>query len=64
MFGLFGKKQKINATIEVVDPRDVPAHCFIAGNLHIRGDVMFSGSLRIDGRVDGKVCTFDGTKVH
>jgi cytoskeletal protein CcmA (bactofilin family) len=30
-------------------------HSIIADNLHIVGDIRFSGTLRIDGKVDGKV---------
>ena len=40
------------------------AHCHISGNLHIRGDVFFSGTLRIDGRVDGRVSIYEGGKGH
>lgn len=49
-------------SLEVVDPRDIDGHCLITGNLQIRGDVYFSGQLRIDGRVDGKVSVFEGGK--
>ena len=49
-----------DVSLEVVDPRQLESHCLIAGNLHIRGDVYFSGTLRVDGRVDGKVSIYDG----
>jgi cytoskeletal protein CcmA (bactofilin family) len=47
-------------SLDVVDPRSVESHCLIAGNLHIRGDVYFSGTLRIDGKIDGKVSIYEG----
>jgi|TARA_Y100001960_G_scaffold54186_1_gene55477 cytoskeletal protein CcmA (bactofilin family) len=31
------------------------SHSIIADNLHIVGDIRFSGTLRIDGKVDGKI---------
>ncbi|NBX86042.1 MAG: polymer-forming cytoskeletal protein [Proteobacteria bacterium] len=49
-------------SLEIVDPRDVDGHCLITGNLQIRGDVYFSGQLRVDGRIDGKVSVFEGGK--
>lgn len=49
-------------SLDVIDPRDLDGHCLITGNLQIRGDVYFSGQLRIDGRVDGKVSVFEGGK--
>lgn len=51
-------------SLDVIDPREVNSHCLISGNLHIRGDVYFSGTLRIDGRIDGKVTNYDGGKGH
>lgn len=51
-----------NVSLEVVDPRDIDGHCLITGNLQIRGDVYFSGQLRVDGRIDGKVSVFEGGK--
>lgn len=47
-------------SLEVIDPRDIDGHCLITGNLQIRGDVFFSGQLRVDGRVDGKVSVYEG----
>jgi cytoskeletal protein CcmA (bactofilin family) len=47
-------------SMDVFDPRDVDGHCLITGNLQIRGDVYFSGQLRVDGRIDGKVSVFEG----
>jgi len=62
---LGGKKNASDdgsVSLEIVDPRDVDGHCLITGNLQIRGDVYFSGQLRIDGRIDGKVSVFEGGK--
>ena len=57
------KKPKTEAVnLTVLDPRDVDGHCLITGNLQIRGDVYFSGQLRVDGRIDGKVAVFEGGK--
>jgi cytoskeletal protein CcmA (bactofilin family) len=61
--GSKGKKPKSEGiSLDVVDPRDVDGHCLITGNLQIRGDVYFSGQLRVDGRIDGKVSVFEGGK--
>lgn len=49
-------------SLDVIDPREIDGHCLITGNLQIRGDVYFSGQLRIDGRVDGRVAVFEGGK--
>ncbi|MBI1308928.1 MAG: hypothetical protein GC129_03575 [Proteobacteria bacterium] len=51
-----------NVSLEIIDPRDIDGHCLITGNLQIRGDVYFSGQLRVDGRIDGKVSVFEGGK--
>lgn len=63
---LFSKKNKTETgetpSYQINDPRDVDAHCHISGNLHIRGDIFFSGTLRIDGRVEGKVSIYEGGK--
>lgn len=67
MFGIFGGKKNTKSAeggldLSVVDPREMDGHCMITGNLQIRGDVYFSGQLRVDGRVDGKVSIFEGGK--
>ncbi|PIZ31770.1 MAG: hypothetical protein COY40_01190 [Alphaproteobacteria bacterium CG_4_10_14_0_8_um_filter_53_9] len=54
-----GKKPE-NVSLEVIDPREADGHCLITGNLQIRGDVYFSGQLRVDGRIDGKVSVYEG----
>jgi cytoskeletal protein CcmA (bactofilin family) len=58
--GKKGQKAQDSVSLDVVDPRDIDGHCLITGNLQIRGDVYFSGQLRVDGRVDGKVSVFEG----
>ncbi len=60
--GKKGPAKSESISLEVVDPRDIDGHCLITGNLQIRGDVYFSGQLRVDGRVDGKVSVFEGGK--
>ncbi len=62
---LFAKKEKQadgSVSLDVMDPRAVETHGMIAGNLQIKGDVYFSGTLRVDGRIDGRVSTFDGCR--
>lgn len=49
-------------SLDVIDPREAEGHCMITGNLQIRGDVYFSGQLRVDGRIDGKVAVYEGGK--
>ena len=56
------KAKSDSVNLNVIDPRDIDGHCLITGNLQIRGDVYFSGQLRVDGRVDGKVAVFEGGK--
>ena len=60
--GKKGSSKSESISLEVVDPRDIDGHCLITGNLQIRGDVYFSGQLRVDGRIDGKVSVFEGGK--
>ncbi|MFZ2619319.1 MAG: polymer-forming cytoskeletal protein [Alphaproteobacteria bacterium] len=62
---LFGSKDNAAGghaavSLDVTDPRTVESHCLISGNLHIRGDVFFSGILRVDGKIDGKVAVYEG----
>ena len=52
---MFGKKQK--KTIEVTKLSSL-----IADNLHIVGDMFFSGGLRVDGRIEGNVIGKKGEK--
>lgn len=64
MLWFLGSKDKHSksesVSLDVIDPREADSHCLITGNLQIRGDVYFSGQLRVDGRVDGKVSIFEG----
>lgn len=67
MFGFLGKGKNNSesggsVSLDMKDPRDEHNHCLITGNLQIKGDVYFSGSLRIDGRVDGRVSTYEGRR--
>lgn len=62
--GAKSKKSGDNVSLDVIDPRDIESHCLISGNIQIRGDVFFSGTLRVDGRIDGKVAVFDGGRGH
>lgn len=55
-----GKSRQDTISLEVIDPREADGHCLITGNLQIRGDVYFSGQLRVDGRIDGKVSVYEG----
>ncbi|HRP97712.1 MAG TPA: polymer-forming cytoskeletal protein [Rhodocyclaceae bacterium] len=52
---MFGKKR--NKSIEVSKLSSL-----IADNLHIVGDVLFSGGLRVDGRIEGNVLGKPGEK--
>lgn len=52
---MFGRKQK--KTIEVTKLSSL-----VADNLHIVGDVLFSGGLRVDGKVEGNVLGKRGEK--
>jgi cytoskeletal protein CcmA (bactofilin family) len=52
---MFGRRQK--RTIEVTKLSSL-----IADNLHIVGDVLFSGGLRVDGRIEGNVLGKPGEK--
>lgn len=52
---MFFKKDSLQSIHE--QPQEVSrnSHSIIADNMHIVGDIRFSGTLRIDGRVDGKI---------
>lgn len=59
--GWFGQKKK-ETSLDITDPHSTEGHCFISGNVHIQGEVQFGGTLRIDGRIDGKVSVYNGKK--
>jgi cytoskeletal protein CcmA (bactofilin family) len=59
MFG-FGKKKE--SVFDLVDNNEGRGHSLIAAGVHIDGDIRFCGTLRIDGRVDGRVTVIDGKK--
>ena len=48
-------RRKHNRSIEVTKLSSL-----VATNVEIRGDIVFSGGLRVDGRVEGSVCGGDG----
>lgn len=58
----FGSKKKKEVSLDITDPHSTEGHCFISGNVHINGEVQFGGTLRIDGRIDGKVSVYNGKK--
>ena len=66
MFGFLFGKSKADETPESTaldwQVRDKHGHTLIANGTHIMGDIRFSGLLRIDGRVDGKVMVHEGKK--
>lgn len=51
------KKEKTTETSTSLEHQEVQkhTHSIIAENLHIVGDIRFAGTLRVDGRVDGKI---------
>jgi cytoskeletal protein CcmA (bactofilin family) len=52
---MFGKKRKKSLQVTKVSS-------LIAGNVEIDGDVVFSGGLRVDGRIKGSLINRDGAK--
>ena len=52
---MFGRKQK--SLIQVTK-----LSSFVATNVEVRGDIIFSGGMRVDGRVEGSVIAVDGTQ--
>lgn len=55
----FGKKaKKSNVSLEIHEQRTVESHCFISGNVSVQGEVQFSGTLRVDGRIIGKITNY------
>lgn len=55
----FGKKaKKSNVSLELTEAKTVESHCFISGNVSVQGEVQFSGTLRVDGRVNGKITNY------
>jgi cytoskeletal protein CcmA (bactofilin family) len=52
---LFGRKR--NSLIQVTK-----LSSFVATNVEVRGDIAFSGGIRVDGRVEGNVIGVDGTQ--
>lgn len=61
-FGSKKKEQSSENKLDMSNQSGDDGHCLISGNLYIRGDVHFAGTLRVDGRVDGKIAVFEGKK--
>lgn len=61
--GIGGKKKgESTGVLDMSDAHENDGHCMISGNLQIRGDVQFAGTLRVDGKVDGKISVFQGKR--
>lgn len=55
------KSKKSNVSLELNDAhQDEGQHCFISGNISVHGEVQFAGTLRVDGRIEGKVSNYPG----
>ncbi|MBI1362601.1 MAG: hypothetical protein GC134_01315 [Proteobacteria bacterium] len=59
---MFWKKKKDPSSAFDVEDKQSSGHSIIAQGVHVIGDIKFCGSLRIEGRVDGKVSVADGKK--
>lgn len=59
----FKQKQKTSSvSLDVREARTEESHCFISGNVSVQGEVQFSGTLRVDGRVLGKITNYPNKK--
>ena len=58
----FKKKEHTGSLDIVEEPGLHDGHCYMAGSMRVTGDVVFSGTFRIDGRIDGKVGVHAGKK--
>lgn len=59
----FGSKKPNKENSSSFDLASQPVaggHCLISGAISIRGDVVFAGTLRVDGRIDGRITVADG----
>ncbi|MCP4355150.1 MAG: polymer-forming cytoskeletal protein [Proteobacteria bacterium] len=59
---MFFKPNKNDETTGSYPQESSNSHSIIADNLHIVGDIRFAGTLRIDGKVDGKIELLKGQK--
>lgn len=60
---LWFKKKNEKNSLEVVEQSGAhDGHCFLSSSMRINGELMFSGTLRVDGRIDGKVTAHQGKK--
>lgn len=62
MFSFLKKKPQEGFNLDLSESADDAGHCLISGNIYLRGDVHFAGTLRLDGRIDGKISVYDGKK--
>ncbi len=58
----FKKKEPTSSLDIVEEPGLHDGHCYMAGSMRVTGDVVFSGTFRVDGRIDGKVGVHAGKK--
>lgn len=58
----FKKKDNANKLDIIEEPGLHDGHCYMAGSMRVTGDVVFSGTFRVDGRIDGKVAVHAGKK--
>lgn len=58
----FGKKKakKSEVSLDLNDVQHQDSHCFISGNIAVHGEVQFAGTLRVDGRIEGRVSNYPG----
>ena len=56
------KDKKKEVSLEIQENHTADSHCFISGNVSISGEIQFSGTLRVDGRVEGKITPYPGKK--
>ena len=54
------KQKRSEISLDLNDVRSEEGHCFISGNISVHGEVQFAGTLRVDGRVEGKVSNYPG----
>jgi cytoskeletal protein CcmA (bactofilin family) len=59
---MFWKSKKAKKSTFDVEDTGHSGHSIIAQGVHVVGDIKFCGSLRVEGRIDGKVSVIDGKK--
>ena len=60
----FGKKKAKTSevSLDLNEVQQTDGHCFISGNISVHGEVQFAGTLRVDGRIEGRVSNYPGKK--